>query len=221
MEDLLLTDRRRFLWRDMTKNIDNFYRFDADGRKRIICGIDEVGRGPLYGDVVAAAVVLPDSFDISEINDSKKLSEKKRIALAERIRAESFFGIGRATAREIDDINILQATKLAMKRALANLGVIPDILLIDAVKLDDTGIESVSIIKGDEKSASIAAASIVAKVFRDGEMCALAAEYPGYGFEKHKGYGTKMHLAAIDACGVLPDHRITFLKKHFEKKRRD
>lgn len=202
----------------MRENIDELYRISEDGGRRVICGIDEVGRGPLYGEVVAAAVILPDGFDISEIDDSKKLSEKKREALAQKIRAEAVIGIGSASPAEIDDMNILQATKLAMKRALGSLGVKPDILLIDAVRLEDIGVESVSVIKGDQKSASIAAASIVAKVHRDAAMRLAAEDHPEYGFEKHKGYGTKQHLAAIDNYGVLDNHRKTFLKKHFMSK---
>lgn len=198
----------------MTKMEDALRR---DGR--IVCGIDEVGRGPLYGDVVAAAVILPEGFDASGIDDSKKLSEKKREVLAEKIRAEAVWAIGSASAAEIDAINILNATRLAMRRAVENLAVTPEILLIDAVHVSDIEMEQYAIVKGDEKSVLIGAASIVAKVFRDARMREDALRHPEYGFEAHKGYGTKKHLAAIDAFGVLPNHRRTFLKKHFGNRR--
>lgn len=198
----------------MTKMEDALRR---DGR--IVCGIDEVGRGPLYGDVVAAAVILPEGFDASGIDDSKKLSEKKREVLAEKIRAEAVWAIGSASAVEIDAINILNATRLAMRRAVENLAVTPEILLIDAVHVSDIEMEQYAIVKGDEKSVLIGAASIVAKVFRDARMREDALRHPEYGFEAHKGYGTKKHLAAIDAFGLLPNHRRTFLKKHFGNRR--
>lgn len=190
------------------ENIDAEYL----SRGLTVCGIDEVGRGPLYGDVVAAAVILPAGFDCTGIDDSKKLSEKKRIALDARIRAAARVGIGRASASEIDRINILQATKLAMKRAIADLGVRPDLLLIDAVRLDDIDIEQVSLIKGDQRSVSIGAASIVAKVYRDNLLKEAGLRHPEYGFESHKGYGTKKHVEAIREHGALPEHRRSFLK---------
>ncbi len=195
------------------KNIDD----DFKGEGAIICGIDEVGRGPLYGEVVSAAVILPDGFDITGIDDSKKLSEKKRDALSEKILNEAEVSFGVASAEEIDEVNILNATKLAMKRAIEGLSIKPTVLLIDAVKLDDIDIESHSFIKGDEKSASIAAASIVAKVKRDTELKQDGETYPEYGFESHKGYGTKKHVAAIKEHGVLPKHRKTFLKNILNK----
>ncbi len=195
------------------ENIDDSFR----GEGVVLCGIDEVGRGPLYGDVVAAAVILPEGFDIVGIDDSKKLSEKKREALSERIRAEAVYAFGRASSEEIDKVNILNATKLAMKRAIDALELTPSVLLIDAVKLEDVEIESHSFVKGDEKSASIAAASIIAKVERDNELKKDGEQYPDYGFERHKGYGTKQHVAAIKEHGVLPKHRRTFLKKILEQ----
>lgn len=180
----------------------------------IIAGIDEVGRGPLYGEVVAAAVILSQDFDIAGINDSKKLSVKKRNIWFDLIIEQCEVGIGMATPQEIDDINILQATKLAMKRAVEGLSTSPDILLIDAVKLSDIPIEQVSIIKGDQLSASIAAASIIAKVTRDRMMVEEAAKHPQYALERHKGYGTTLHYEALDRYGLLPKHRRSFLKKY-------
>lgn len=197
----------------MKENIDEKYR-----EKKILCGVDEVGRGPLYGDVVAAAVILPVGFDISEIDDSKKISEKKRIRLAQKIMDEAVYAIGSASSDEIDEINILNATKLAMKRAVEGLKVRPDFLLIDAVALADVEIEQESIIKGDAKSASIAAASIVAKVYRDALMVEAGKIHPEYGFESHKGYGTKQHREAILKYGILQEHRKSFLKKLVQKK---
>lgn len=197
----------------MKENIDEKYR-----EKKILCGVDEVGRGPLYGDVVAAAVILPVGFDISEIDDSKKISEKKRIRLAQKIMDEAVYAIGSASSDEIDEINILNATKLAMKRAIEGLKVRPDFLLIDAVALADVEIEQESIIKGDAKSASIAAASIVAKVYRDALMVEAGKIHPEYGFESHKGYGTKQHREAILKYGILQEHRKSFLKKLVQKK---
>lgn len=191
----------------MKENIDEVY-----GKKRI-CGVDEVGRGPLYGVVVAAAVILPEGFDISEIDDSKKLSEKKRVRLAEKIMNEAVYSIATASPEEIDALNILNATKLAMKRAIEGLKEEPELILIDAVKLEDVGIQQCSIIKGDAKSASIAAASIIAKVYRDRLMEEEGKRYPEYGFESHKGYPTKQHREAILEHGVLQDHRRSFLKK--------
>lgn len=196
----------------MKENIDHIY-----GKKRI-CGVDEVGRGPLYGVVVAAAVILPDGFDIAEIDDSKKLSEKKRTRLAETIMNEAVCSIATASPEEIDELNILNATKLAMKRAIEGLEEEPELILIDAVKLDGVEIEQCSIVKGDAKSASIAAASIIAKVYRDRLMEEEGRKHPEYGFESHKGYPTKQHREAILKHGVLKDHRRSFLKKLFPNK---
>lgn len=195
----------------MKLNLDDGYR-----KYKKICGVDEVGRGPLYGDVVAAAVILPEGFDISEVDDSKKLSEKKRVRLARKIMDEAIYAIGSASSEEIDHINILNATRLAMKRAIENLEVAPDLILIDAVKLDEMEAEQISIVKGDTKSASIAAASIVAKVYRDRLMTEAGREHPEYGFEFHKGYATKQHRDAILKHGMLKEHRKSFLKKLLE-----
>lgn len=175
-----------------------------------IAGIDEVGRGPLAGPVVAAAVVLPEDFYMLGLNDSKKLSEAKRERFYERIQEEALaIGIGIVTSYEIDEINIYQATKKAMLTAVAGLGKAPEHLLIDAMELP-IAISQTSIIKGDAKSISISAASIVAKVTRDRMMKKLGEKNPQYGFEKHMGYGTKQHLEAIEMYGILEEHRRTF-----------
>ena len=176
----------------------------------LIAGVDEVGRGPLIGSVVAAAVILPSGFYMSEINDSKKLSEKKREELYPIIMEKAVsVGIGVVDSETIDKINILNATKMAMKMAINNLSVKPEHVLIDAVKLD-IDIPYTAIIKGDAKSESIAAASIVAKVYRDNMMKELDKEYPMYDFKSNKGYGTKKHIEAIKKYGVLKEHRKTF-----------
>ena len=180
------------------------------GDHQAICGIDEVGRGPLIGSVVAAAVILPSGFYMSEINDSKKLSEKKREELYPIIMEKAIsVGIGVVDSETIDKVNILNATKMAMKMAINNLSVKPEHVLIDAVKLD-IDIPYTAIIKGDAKSESIAAASIVAKVYRDNMMKELDKEYPMYDFKSNKGYGTKKHIEAIKKYGVLKEHRKTF-----------
>lgn len=176
----------------------------------LIAGVDEVGRGPLIGSVVAAAVILPSGFYMSEINDSKKLSEKKREELYPIIMEKAVsVGIGVVDSETIDKVNILNATKMAMKKAINNLSVKPEHVLIDAVKLD-IDIPYTAIIKGDAKSESIAAASIVAKVYRDNMMKELDKEYPMYDFKSNKGYGTKKHIEAIKKYGVLKEHRKTF-----------
>lgn len=189
------------------------YERQYDDRCRI-CGIDEVGRGPLAGPVVAAAVVLPKDCEILYLNDSKKLTKKRRELLYEEIidKADDF-GIGIVPPKEIDRINILQATYEAMRQALSKLRIKPDVLLNDAVRIPDVDIEQVPIVKGDEKSLSIAAASVVAKVTRDRMMAEYAAIYPQYGFEKHSGYGTKEHREAILHFGVTEIHRKSFLRK--------
>lgn len=182
-----------------------------------IAGVDEVGRGPLAGPVVAAAVVLPEDFDVLGIDDSKKLSEKRREELFDVILEKAVaWGIGMADHSTIDEINILQATKLAMKDAIAYLsgkleGI--DYVIFDAVKINDLKLPQEAVIKGDSKILAVAAASIVAKVTRDRMMVAYAEEYPGYGFEKNKGYGTKQHYEGIARQGICPIHRKTFLKK--------
>ncbi len=184
------------------------------GSDLLICGIDEVGRGPLAGPVVAGAVILPKDCDILYINDSKKLSEKKREVLSAEIREKCVaFGLGRVEPERIDEINILQATYEAMREAIKNLGVKPDILLNDAVVIPGVDIKQVKIIKGDAKSASIAAASIVSKVARDALMVEYDAMYPGYGFAKNKGYGTAEHIAALKTLGPTPIHRKSFIGK--------
>ncbi len=178
-----------------------------------VCGIDEAGRGPLAGPVVAAAVILPKDEKILFVNDSKKLSEKKREALFEEIKTKAVsYGIGIVDHNIIDEMNILQATYEAMRIAVSKLNPEPDVCLNDAVTIPDLNRLQVPIIKGDAKSVSIAAASILAKVTRDRLMKGLAEDYPEYGFEKHKGYGTKAHMDAIRQHGPSPVHRKTFLK---------
>ena len=182
----------------------------------IICGVDEAGRGPLAGPVVAAAVILPPHIQIPGLNDSKKLSDKRRRELFPVIKEQAVaYGIGVATHEEIDEINILQATFLAMERALTQLSVNPELALIDGNREKDFGIPVQTVVKGDSRSASIAAASVLAKVTRDDMMLELAGEYPDYGFEIHKGYGTKAHYAALTEHGPSPIHRMTFLKKFY------
>lgn len=186
---------------------------------QIICGVDEAGRGPLAGPVCAAAVILPPNIDIPGLNDSKKLTDKKRRELFPIIKEKAVaFGIAFASHAEIDDINILQATYLAMERAIAQLSVRPDLALIDGNRAKDFGIPVQTVIHGDSLSASIAAASILAKVTRDDYMEQMAKEYPQYGFEIHKAYGTKAHYAALAEFGPSPIHRKTFLKKFYGEK---
>ena len=180
-----------------------------------LCGIDEVGRGPLAGPVVACAVILPKDCDILWLNDSKKLTAKKREELYDVILEGAVsVGIGMASPERIDEINILQATYKAMQQAISKLSIKPDLLLNDAVTIPDVEIEQVPIIKGDAKSASIAAASIVAKVTRDRMMKEYDTIYPGYDFAKNKGYGTKAHIEGIKKQGICDIHRRTFVKKY-------
>lgn len=182
----------------------------------VICGVDEAGRGPLAGPVCAAAVILPPNLEISGLTDSKKLSDKRRRELFPIIREQALaFGIGFASHEEIDEINILQATFLAMERAMAQLQVRPELALIDGNREKDFGLPVRTVVKGDSLSASIAAASVIAKVSRDDVMLEMAQQYPGYGFEIHKGYGTKAHYAALRELGPCPIHRMTFLKKFY------
>ena len=184
----------------------------------LVCGCDEAGAGPLAGRVYAAAVILPPDCDIPGINDSKKLSEKKREALFPVIQEKALaFGIGWATAEEIDRVNILQATFLAMARAVEALPAPADYALVDGNRMPPLPIPGETIVKGDATSASIAAASILAKVSRDRLLRRLDEEHPEYGFAKHKGYGTKAHYEAIQAHGILPIHRRSFLKNLGEK----
>jgi ribonuclease HII len=179
----------------------------------LIAGLDEAGRGPLAGPVVAAAVILPKGEMIVGVNDSKKISEKKREQLFIKIQEKALaIGVGIVDNETIDKINIFNATKLAMKQAINSLKVKPDFLLIDALEIADIHIKQKSIIKGDSKSISIAAASIIAKVTRDSLVKDYEKEYPGYNFSKHKGYGTKEHYEAIEKYGITPLHRKSFLK---------
>lgn len=185
----------------------------ADGFK-CVCGIDEAGRGPLCGPVCASAVILPVDCEIEGINDSKKLSEKKREALYDVITEKAIaYSVVMVDARTIDEINILQATFQAMRDAVDNLSVKPDIALIDGNGKPGLPIEERTIVKGDAKSVSIAAASILAKVTRDRYCLELDKKYPEYQFAKHKGYGTKLHYEMIEKYGICPEHRRTFLKK--------
>lgn len=194
---------------------DSFY---AQGYE-VICGVDEAGRGPLAGPVCAAAVILPKHLDIPGLTDSKKLTDKKRRELFPLIQEQAVaYGIGLASQEEIDEINILQATFLAMERALAQLQVHPDLALIDGNREREFGVPVQTVVKGDSLSANIAAASVLAKVTRDDLMIELAQQYPQYGFEIHKGYGTKAHYEALRQYGASPIHRKSFLKKFYGEK---
>ena len=185
----------------------------------IICGVDEAGRGPLAGPVCAAAVILPMGLEIPGLTDSKKLTDKKRRELFPVIKEQAVaYGIGLASHEEIDEINILQATYLAMERALAQLSVKPEIALIDGNRAKDFGMPVRTVVKGDSLSANIAAASVLAKVTRDNLMLEMAEEYPEYSFDVHKGYGTKAHYEALRQHGACAIHRRTFLKKFYGEK---
>lgn len=176
----------------------------------LIGGIDEVGRGPLVGNVVASCVILPKNYKLEGLTDSKKLSEKKRNEFYDIITKDAIsIGIGKCSSKEIDELNIYQATKVAMQRAIDDMDVKPEYLLIDAMKLDNN-IPQNNIIKGDQKSLSIAAASVIAKVTRDKEMYELDKKYPQYGFASHKGYPTKKHLEALKKYGPLNNYRFTY-----------
>ena len=177
---------------------------------QLVAGVDEVGRGPLAGDVVAAAVILTDSPP-EGVTDSKMLAPERREALAERIRDEAVsWALGRATVAEIDELNILQASLLAMRRAVEALPIQPSLVLVDGNRLPRWPYEARAIVKGDLTEPSIGAASILAKVQRDAEMLALHEHYPAYGFDRHKGYPTKAHLAALETAGISPVHRRSF-----------
>ena len=179
----------------------------------IICGVDEAGRGPLAGPVVAAAVILPDGYIPEGLNDSKKVSPKKREKLFDVIKEHALaYGIGMASPAEIDEINILNAAMLAMRRAIEAMEITPDLALVDGNVVRNFPVEGVAIIGGDAKSPSIAAASILAKVTRDRLCLEMDAEYPAYGFAGHKGYPTKAHMDAVREHGPSPIHRRTFLK---------
>ncbi len=197
-------------------------RFEREQKEKgfgAICGVDEAGRGPLAGPVCAAAVILPADFDLPGLNDSKKLSDKRRRELFPLIKEQAAaYSIAFASEKEIDEINILQATFLAMQRAIDGLQVKPDFALIDGNREKDFGVPVKTIVGGDGLSASIAAASVLAKVARDDLLLELAKQYPQYGFEIHKGYGTKAHYEALAKFGPSPVHRMTFLKKLYGTK---
>ena len=179
----------------------------------VICGVDEAGRGPLAGPVFAAAVILPEGLEDIGLNDSKKLSEKKRDALFDLIREKAVaYCVASADQNEIDELNILNATFLAMKRAVLGLGVRPDLALVDGNRRPKTGVEEIPIVKGDAKCISVAAASILAKVSRDRFMLELDKQYPEYEFKQHKGYPTRLHYEKIKEHGISPVHRLSFLK---------
>ena len=186
---------------------------------QVVCGVDEAGRGPLAGPVCAAAVILPPHLEIPGLDDSKKLSDKRRRELFPVIKEQAIaYGIGLASHEEIDEINILQATFLAMERAIAQLQIKPEYALIDGNRTKDFGLPVKTVVKGDSLSANIAAASVLAKVTRDMLMEEAAVEYPGYGFEIHKGYGTRAHYDALREKGPSSIHRMTFLKKFYGEK---
>ena len=185
----------------------------------VICGVDEAGRGPLAGPVCAAAVILPANLDIPGLNDSKKLSDKRRRELFPVIKEKAIaYSIAFVDYTQIDEINILQATYLAMEQAINGLQIKPDIALIDGNRAKDFGVPVKTVVHGDSLSANIAAASVLAKVTRDDYMLKMAETYPGYGFEIHKGYGTKVHYEALTKLGPCPIHRMTFLKKFYGEK---
>ena len=185
---------------------------------QLICGVDEAGRGPLAGPVCAAAVILPRNIEIPELDDSKKLSDKRRRELVPVIMENAVaYSIAMVDHKTIDEINILQATFSAMEKAISGLSVKPDLALIDGNQSRDFGVPVKTIVHGDSLSASIAAASVLAKVTRDDFMVAAANTYPGYGFEIHKGYGTKAHYAALTELGPCEIHRMTFLRKFYGK----
>ncbi len=185
-----------------------------DQHDGLVCGLDEVGRGPLAGPVVAACVIIPDEIKhlnfVSQLNDSKKVSPKKREALFDEITSHCYYGISQASVHEIDDINILQASLLAMKRAYLSMGQTAVMALVDGNKLPALPCKAQAVVKGDSISASIAAASILAKVTRDRMMQELGDIYPGYGWDANAGYGSKAHMEALDSIGITPHHRTTF-----------
>ena len=196
---------------------NDLYSCEAALRKDfpILCGIDEAGRGPLAGPVCAAACVLPEGLVIEGLNDSKKLSEKRREALYEQITTQAVaWAVCLVDEAVIDEINILQATFRAMRGAVAKLGLQPDLCLVDGNRDPGLGLPTRTVVKGDASCASVAAASILAKLTRDRLMYAYDAQYPGYGFAVHKGYGTKAHYAAIQQLGLCPIHRRSFLKNY-------
>lgn len=185
----------------------------------LICGVDEAGRGPLAGPVYAAACILKEGYDLPGLNDSKKLTEKKRDLLFEQVKENCVcYCVASASEDEIDAYNILRATHLAMRRAVEGLELTPELVLVDGNSDPSIGLPTQCVIKGDAKEASIAAASILAKVSRDRYMLELAREYPQYQFEKHKGYPTKLHYQCLDTYGISKVHRLSFLKKYLRGK---
>ncbi len=204
------------------EKLDN-YIYERDLRKsgvKLIAGVDEVGRGPLVGPVVAACVILPEKFDLDGLTDSKKLSEKKRNYFYKEINKQALsIGVGIISHNKIDKVNIYEATKLAMKKAIKNCNIVPEHILIDAMPLD-IDIPTTSIIKGDLKSITIAAASVIAKVTRDNMLYKLDKKYPMYDFKNNKGYPTKKHLEAIEKYGIIPEHRKSYgpVKKIIDRK---
>ena len=185
--------------------------FEIPQGYQLIAGVDEVGRGPLVGDVVTAAVILDPNNPIEGLNDSKKLSEKKRLALLPEIKEKALaWSVGRCSPKEIDQLNIFQATMVAMQRAVEGLGIKPDLVLIDGNKVPQLPMDAIAVVKGDLRVAQISAASIIAKVVRDQEMEQLDKEFPQFGFAKHKGYPTKAHFEAIEQHGVIEQHRRSF-----------
>ncbi len=199
------------------------YQYEINAKNNgfyAVCGVDEAGRGPLAGPVFAAAVILPENCIIEGLNDSKKLSEKKREALFDVIKEKAIsWCVASVDEKTIDEINILQATYLAMKNAIEGLDVAADFALIDGNRMPPIEIEGETVVKGDAKSMSIAAASILAKVSRDRFMLELDKEYPQYQFAKHKGYGTKLHYEMLTEHGISPCHRMTFLKSFIGEKK--
>ncbi len=195
----------------------DWHKYENEARAKgygVICGVDEAGRGPLAGPVCAAAVILPPDCVIEGLNDSKKLTEKKREALFDVIKNKALaYSIAMASEKEIDEINILQATFLAMKRAVGSLEIKPDYILVDGNRDPHFGIDTELVVKGDSLSASIAAASVLAKVTRDRFMLEIDKKYPHYQFAKHKGYGTKLHYEMLETYGISDVHRRSFLKK--------
>jgi len=195
----------------MTKQAKELPPFEYPQGFNLIAGVDEVGRGPLVGDVVTAAVILDPNNPIEGLNDSKKLSEKKRLALLPEIKQKALaWSVGRCSPQEIDELNILQATMVAMQRAVAGLKVQPDFVLIDGNRCPQLPMQSQAVVKGDLRVAEISAASIIAKVVRDQEMEELDKQHPEFGFAKHKGYPTKAHFEAIENHGVIDQHRKSF-----------
>lgn len=203
------------------KGLEDMFEFEQkwlDIGAGYVCGVDEAGRGPLYGPVYAAAVILKKDDLIEGVNDSKKLTAKKRDMLFDEIKKRALcYSVASVSAEEIDEINILNATMLAMRRAVEGLSVKPDVALIDGNKAPDLSIKTECIVKGDSRSASIAAASILAKVTRDRELLEEDELHPEYGFKNHKGYGTAAHYEAIKLYGILEGHRKSFLKNLSEK----